>query len=46
MRNLLWAICLVAVLAGCNNSNSSSHASGQPNTQQQNQQQVPTTSGY
>jgi hypothetical protein len=46
MRNLLLAICLVALLAGCNNSNSPSQASGQPNTQQQNQQQVPRTSGY
>jgi Prokaryotic membrane lipoprotein lipid attachment site len=46
MRNLLLAICLVALLAGCNNSDSSSQAGGQPNTQQQSQQKVPATGGY
>lgn len=38
MRNLLLMTCLVALLAGCNNSNSSNHANSQPNTQPQNQQ--------
>lgn len=45
MRNLLLAIFLVTLLAGCNNSDSSSQTSGQPNTQQ-TQQKVPATGGY
>jgi hypothetical protein len=46
MRNLLWAIFLVTLLAGCGTTNPSSHANGQLNTQQQDQRQMPPTIGY